>query len=103
MQRQQLQEKTFTKWLNAVLKVRNQKIDNLYTDLQDGRVLISLLEILSGENLSKPNLSGTRIHFMENNLIALNFLKENNIKISNIGPDDIVNGRKVVLKLILIL
>ena len=31
----------------------NQHIDDLFTDFCDGRLLISLLEIISGENLGK--------------------------------------------------
>jgi hypothetical protein len=46
-----VQKKTFTKWANSFLKERNMQIGELYTDLQDGRMLIALLEQLSNETL----------------------------------------------------
>lgn len=46
-----MQKKTFTKWVNSHLIRLNCKIQDLYTDLRDGKMLIRLLEILSGERL----------------------------------------------------
>ena len=46
-----MQKKTFTKWVNSHLVRINCKITDLYTDLRDGKMLIKLLEILSGERL----------------------------------------------------
>ena len=49
-----MQKKTFTKWVNSHLVRINCKINDLYTDLRDGKMLIKLLEILSGERLVSP-------------------------------------------------
>ena len=48
-ERENVQKKTFTKWVNSHLAKTH--INNLYNDLQDGRQLILLLEILSAEKL----------------------------------------------------
>ena len=50
-EREHVQKKTFTKWVNSHLVRINCKITDLYTDLRDGKMLIKLLEILSGERL----------------------------------------------------
>ncbi|TNN67214.1 Dystonin [Liparis tanakae] len=50
-ERDRVQKKTFTKWINQhLLKVRKH-INDLYEDLRDGHNLISLLEVLSGDTL----------------------------------------------------
>lgn len=46
-----MQKKTFTKWVNSHLGRVTCRIGDLYTDLRDGRMLIRLLEVLSGEQL----------------------------------------------------
>ena len=39
--------------MNLDLFQHNSHVDDLFTDLSDGRLLISLLEIISGEKLGK--------------------------------------------------
>ena len=51
VEREHVQKKTFTKWVNSHLCRINCKVVDLYTDLRDGKLLIKLLEILSGERL----------------------------------------------------
>ncbi|CAG6017434.1 unnamed protein product [Menidia menidia] len=52
-ERDRVQKKTFTKWINQhLLKVRKH-INDLYEDLRDGHNLISLLEVLSGDTLRR--------------------------------------------------
>ncbi|XP_032397345.1 dystonin isoform X23 [Etheostoma spectabile] len=52
-ERDRVQKKTFTKWINQhLLKVRKH-INDLYEDLRDGHNLISLLEVLSGDTLPR--------------------------------------------------
>lgn len=46
-----MQKKTFTKWVNSHLSRVSCRITDLYMDLRDGRMLIKLLEVLSGERL----------------------------------------------------
>ena len=50
-EREAVQKKTFTKWVNAHLQKLSAHVNDLYHDLKDGRKLIMLLEILSGERL----------------------------------------------------
>ena len=101
----QAQKKTFTRWCNAQLaKVEDNEnedknkylIDDLQIDLQDGIRLLKLLEVLSGEELPKPEKSGRiiiRIHRILNVGKALTFLQSKlNEPLPNIGSEDIVDG-----------
>lgn len=54
-EREAVQKKTFTKWVNSHLARVGCHIGDLYADLRDGFVLTRLLEVLSGEQL----VSGT--------------------------------------------
>ncbi|KAN0071717.1 Calponin homology domain containing protein [Elaphomyces granulatus] len=97
-----VQQKTFTKWLNNKIKIRDLAIDDLVLDLSDGVILIHLLEILGGESLgryaSKPML---RVQKFENVNKSLNFIKGRGIQMTNIGAEDIVDhNRKIILGLI---
>ena len=56
-ERESVQKKTFTKWVNSHLMRINCSIEDLYVDLRDGRMLIKLLEVLSGERLVSDNVS----------------------------------------------
>lgn len=58
------------------------EVDDLFTDLSDGRKLLKLLEIISGERLGKPNNGKMRVHKIENVNKALTFL---HTKVSSIG------------------
>ena len=49
-------------------------VDNLFTDLADGKKLLKLLEIISGEKLGRPNNGKMRVHFIENVNKSLAFL-----------------------------
>jgi len=49
-QRDAVQKKTFTKWMNFYLSKKNGLfIDDLYLDLRDGHLLLSLLEIFTNQ------------------------------------------------------
>jgi len=50
-ERESVQKKTFAKWVNSHLMRVNCSIQDLYVDLRDGKMLIKLLEVLSGERL----------------------------------------------------
>lgn len=60
-EREAVQKKTFTKWVNSHLGRVTCRIGDLYTDLRDGRMLIRLLEVLSGEQL--VSISHKNTHF----------------------------------------
>ena len=92
-EREMVQKKTFSKWINSHL-VRDgpYRVSDLYIDLRDGRMLIRLLEILSGERLPRPTRGKMRIHCLENVDKALLFLQEQHVHLENIGAHDIVDG-----------
>lgn len=56
-EREAVQKKTFTKWVNSILSRVGCRISDLYLDLRDGRMLIKLLEVLSGERLVRSPTS----------------------------------------------
>uniref|UniRef100_A0A8C0JIK2 Spectrin beta, non-erythrocytic 4 n=1 Tax=Chelonoidis abingdonii TaxID=106734 RepID=A0A8C0JIK2_CHEAB len=91
-EREAVQKKTFTKWVNSHLAQVSCRISDLYADLRDGYVLTKLLEVLSGEQLPKPTRGRMRIHSLENVDKALQFLKEQRVHLENVGSHDIVDG-----------
>ncbi|XP_026824495.1 microtubule-actin cross-linking factor 1 isoform X34 [Ooceraea biroi] len=119
-ERDAIQKKTFTKWVNKHLKktytclhvcvlVNNQPccsptasrhVGDLFEDLRDGHNLISLLEVLSGEHLPREK-GRMRFHMLQNVQMALDFLRYKKIKLVNIRAEDIVDGNpKLTLGLI---
>ncbi|XP_064297959.1 plectin isoform X8 [Phalacrocorax carbo] len=111
-ERDRVQKKTFTKWVNKHLIKAQRHVNDLYEDLRDGHNLISLLEVLSGDtlprerdvirNLRLPREKGRmRFHKLQNVQIALNYLKHRQVKLVNIRNDDIADGNpKLTLGLI---
>uniref|UniRef100_T1IQM9 Spectrin beta chain n=1 Tax=Strigamia maritima TaxID=126957 RepID=T1IQM9_STRMM len=91
-ERETVQKKTFTKWVNSHLVRVSCRITDLYTDLRDGKMLIKLLEVLSGERLPRPTKGKMRIHCLENVDKALQFLKDQRVHLENMGSHDIVDG-----------
>jgi hypothetical protein len=78
------------------------RIENLTKDLADGILLVNLIEIISGKSLGRYN-KHPRVPFqkLENNTIALNFLKTEGIKLVNISAEDLCDCReKLILGLI---
>ncbi|MCJ8746168.1 hypothetical protein PDJAM_G00138660 [Pangasius djambal] len=99
-ERDRVQKKTFTKWVNKHLMKAQRHITDLYEDLRDGHSLISLLEVLSGETLPREK-GRMRFHKLQNVQIALDFLKHRQVKLVNIRNDDIADGNpKLTLGLI---
>nr|XP_034970268.1 dystrophin isoform X2 [Zootoca vivipara] len=100
-EREDVQKKTFTKWVNAQFaKFGTYPIEDLFNDFQDGRRLLELLEGLTGQKLSKERGS-TRVHALNNVNKALQVLQKNNVDLVNIGSTDIVDGNhKLTLGLI---
>ncbi|XP_061632154.1 plectin-like isoform X3 [Phyllopteryx taeniolatus] len=99
-ERDRVQKKTFTKWVNKHLIKAQRHVSDLYEDLRDGHNLISLLEVLSGETLPREK-GRMRFHKLQNVQIALDFLKHRQVKLVNIRNDDIADGNpKLTLGLI---
>ena len=66
-------------------------VNDIFTDLGDGRVLIRLLEILSGEKIASVGRGKLRINKIENVGKALAFLQQKKVNLENIGAEDIVD------------
>ncbi|XP_036396175.1 dystrophin isoform X3 [Megalops cyprinoides] len=100
-EREDVQKKTFSKWINCQLaKAGKPPIEDLFTDLCDGRRLLELLEGLTGQELAKEK-GFTRVHSLNNVNRALQFLQKSNVELVNIGGLDIVDGNhKLILGLI---
>ncbi|XP_045861973.1 utrophin isoform X1 [Meles meles] len=87
-----VQKKTFTKWINARFsKSGKPPINDMFTDLKDGRKLLDLLEGLTGTSLPKERGS-TRVHALNNVNRVLQVLHQNSVDLVNIGGTDIVDG-----------
>ncbi|XP_032787983.2 spectrin beta chain isoform X7 [Daphnia magna] len=91
-ERESVQKKTFQKWVNSHLVRVGNRIGDLYTDLRDGKMLLKLLEVLSGERLPRPTKGKMRIHCLENVDKALQFLRDQRVHLENMGSHDIVDG-----------
>uniref|UniRef100_A0A3Q3LQL3 Calponin-homology (CH) domain-containing protein n=1 Tax=Mastacembelus armatus TaxID=205130 RepID=A0A3Q3LQL3_9TELE len=57
-ERKAVQKRTFTRWMNVFLQRCDPPVEvsDLYTDIQDGRILMALLEELSGCKLVRIEL-----------------------------------------------
>jgi len=80
-------------------KVHHLDIEDLYTDLRDGKLLIQLLEVVSGEKIPVPTSKGNmpqieKFSRLERIGKALDFLQQHNVRLENIGPNDIEEGRE---------
>jgi len=97
-----VQTRTFTRWMNHFLSERLLKVDDLFTDLKDGKLLINLLELISSKTLKGWNKAPKMaLHEMQNLNVALDFIKEEGLKLVNIDASDLHKGTpKLVLGLI---
>ncbi|XP_047677344.1 calmin isoform X2 [Tachysurus fulvidraco] len=104
VEREVVQKRTFTRWMNLHLEKCNPPlmVHDLFRDIRDGRVLMALLEELSGCRLLhefKP--SAHRIFRLNNIARVLSFLEERNVKLVSIDAADITDGNSsIVLGLI---
>eukprot|EP00057_Strongylocentrotus_purpuratus_P000520 XP_001177876.2 PREDICTED: plectin-like [Strongylocentrotus purpuratus] len=99
-ERDKIQKKTFTKWVNKHLKKAKRQVKDLFEDLKDGTNLIALLEVLGQEKIQREK-GPLRIHKLQNVENALAFLRRRKIKMVNIRNEEIVDGNpKLILGLI---
>lgn len=99
---QKLHGKTFKAWINGQLKPVGIRVIDLKKDLQDGLILIALIEVLSGNKCkAKYHLEcKNQIQKIENCAIAIDFIKENCMNV-NINAKDIADGNiKIILGLL---
>ncbi|ADM12158.1 Ca2+-binding actin-bundling protein fimbrin/plastin [Encephalitozoon intestinalis ATCC 50506] len=99
---QEVQKKTFTKWVNEKLvKGGHKEIGDIFEDLCDGVKLAHLLTALQKDVVEYNPAPCTRIQKMENVERILSFIKGKKVKLINIGPADIVDGNpKLILGLV---
>ncbi|ESO86156.1 hypothetical protein LOTGIDRAFT_167389 [Lottia gigantea] len=99
-EQERVQKKTFTNWMNTYLcqHVPPEKVDDLFEDIKSGVVLLSLLEVLSGETLKMERGKNIkRPHFLSNIKKALDFLEGKKIKMVNINTTDIADGKPAIV------
>ncbi|KAF1376343.1 hypothetical protein PFLUV_G00210510 [Perca fluviatilis] len=103
-ERKAVQRRTFTRWMNVFLQRRDPPIEvhDLFTDIQDGRILMALLEELSGcKLLYRFRSSPHRIFRLNNISQALAFLDDRHVKLLGIDASAIADGiPSVVLNLV---
>nr|CAD7601341.1 unnamed protein product [Timema genevievae] len=73
-----LQKKVFTKWINSFLERVGMKVEDLYLDMRDGRMLLKLIEIISGEKLGKAHTGALKVFWAENINKSLDYLSNKN-------------------------
>ncbi|KAM6074061.1 calmin [Chlamydotis macqueenii] len=104
VERENVQKRTFTRWINLHLgKCKPPlKVKDLFLDIQDGKILMALLEVLSGQKLMHEYKSSTHRIFCLNNIAkALKFLEDSNVKLVSIDAAEIADGNSsLVLGLI---
>uniref|UniRef100_A0A669AW74 Calmin n=1 Tax=Oreochromis niloticus TaxID=8128 RepID=A0A669AW74_ORENI len=103
-ERKAVQKRTFTRWMNVFLQRRDPPIEvhDLFTEIQDGKILMALLEELSGCRLLYRFRSSSHRIFRLNNISkALVFLDDRHVKLLGIDASGIADGKpSVVLHLV---
>uniref|UniRef100_A0A3B1IPN8 Calmin n=1 Tax=Astyanax mexicanus TaxID=7994 RepID=A0A3B1IPN8_ASTMX len=102
--REAVRKRTFTQWINTHLKKfdPSMQVDDLYTDVQDGKILMALLEELSGcKMLHRFRPSTHRIFTISNIAKVLEFLEDRNARVMSMEAADVADGKpSVILALI---
>ncbi len=81
-----IQANTFRNWVNETLKEGGERVDDFQEDLRDGTVLVALVERLQRRRLRRTHRHPqSQHHELENITIALDAIKEDGIKLVNIG------------------
>ncbi|XP_046337527.1 alpha-actinin, sarcomeric-like isoform X2 [Haliotis rufescens] len=86
------QKKTFTAWCNSHLRKAGTNIENIEEDFRNGLKLMLLLEVISGEQLPKPDRGKMRFHKIANVNKALDYIASKGVKLVSIGAEEIVDG-----------
>jgi actinin alpha len=86
------QRKTFTAWCNSHLRKAGTQIEEINEDFRNGLKLMLLLEVISSEQLSKPDRGKMRFHKIANVNKALDFIQSKGVKLVSIGAEEIVDG-----------
>jgi len=78
---------TFTAWCNSHLRKAGTQIEVIEEDFRNGLKLMLLLEIISGEQLPKPDRGKMRIHKLSNVNKALQFIESKGVRLVSIGSE----------------
>ena len=70
---------TFTAWCNSHLRKAGTQIENIEEDFRNGLKLMLLLEVISGEQLPKPDRGKMRFHKIANVNKALEFIESKGV------------------------
>ncbi|XP_041669384.1 calmin [Cheilinus undulatus] len=100
VEREVVQKRTFTRWMNLHLEKCNPPIEvhDLFRDIQDGHILMALLEELSGCKLLHGfKKSSHRIFRLNNIAKVLSFLEERNVKLVSIDASDVADGNSSII------
>ncbi|XP_068195706.1 uncharacterized protein clmna [Antennarius striatus] len=100
VEREVVQKRTFTRWMNLHLEKCNPpiQVQDLFCDIQDGHVLMALLEELSGCKLLHGfKKSSHRIFRLNNIAKVLSFLEERNVKLVSIDAADVTDGNPSII------
>ncbi|KAM9341250.1 uncharacterized protein clmna [Symphorus nematophorus] len=100
VEREVVQKRTFTRWMNLHLEKCNPPIEvnDLFRDIQDGHILMALLEELSGCKLLHGfKKSSHRIFRLNNIAKVLSFLEERNVKLVSIDAADVADGNSSII------
>uniref|UniRef100_A0A8C6VE05 Calmin n=1 Tax=Naja naja TaxID=35670 RepID=A0A8C6VE05_NAJNA len=100
VERENVQKRTFTRWMNLHLEKCSPPLEvkDLLVDIKDGKILMALLEVLSGQNLLHEYKSSTHRIFRLNNIAkALKFLEDSNVKLVSIDASEIADGNSSMI------
>lgn len=100
VERESVQKRTFTRWMNLHLEKCYPPIEvnDLFRDIQDGHILMALLEELSGCKLLHGfKKSSHRIFRLNNIAKVLSFLEERNVKLVSIDAADVADGNSSII------
>ncbi|XP_043929535.1 calmin [Protopterus annectens] len=104
VERENIQKRTFTRWMNLHLEKHSpaMEVKDLLLDIQDGKILMALLEVLSGQSLLQDFKESKHRIFRLNNIAkVLQFLEDRNVKLISIDAAEIADGNcSMVLGLI---
>ena len=88
-----MQKKTFSAWINRKLEKcgSGRRVTDLYYDLRDGHVLLSLLETLTGSHMARET-GGLRVHHLANTAAVLGCLQRQRVAVPGINNVAVVDG-----------
>lgn len=78
---------TFTAWCNSHLRKADAQIETIEEDFRNGLKLITLLQVISGEKLGRPDRGKMRFHKIANVNKALDFIASKGVKLVSIGAE----------------